>query len=82
MSEEQELVQRRAELLARVVLTRRLNVDVLPLEEKYEKGIDFIAAIRDERVKGFLRLRMRIDALGRCTTKHRFKVKRQARSLP
>ena len=34
--------------------------------------------INSERVKGTLRLRMTIKSLGRCSTKHRFRVKIQA----
>lgn len=49
-----DTVGRRAELLARVVLTRRLNVDILPFDEKRDAGIDFIGVIRDDQVKGFL----------------------------
>jgi hypothetical protein len=49
-----DTVGRRAELLARVALTRRLNVDVLPFDEKRDAGIDFIGVIRNDEVKGFL----------------------------
>ena len=38
--------------------------------------------INSERVKGTLRLRMKIKSLGRCSEKHRFRVKIQASSNP
>ena len=38
--------------------------------------------ITTERVKGTLRLRMKIKSLGRCSEKHRFRVKIQASSNP
>ena len=38
--------------------------------------------INSERVKGTLRLRMKIKGLGRCSEKHRFRVKIQASSNP
>jgi hypothetical protein len=49
-----ELVRHRSELLARVTLTRRLNIDVFPLDEGGKTGIDFLCTIRDEDVPGFL----------------------------
>ncbi len=54
MSTESAMIGERAELLARVALTRRLNVDVHPFADKGETGIDLICTIRDETLKGFL----------------------------
>ena len=54
MSSESAMVGERAELLARVALTRRLNVDVHPFSDKGDIGIDLICTIRDETLKGFL----------------------------
>ncbi len=54
MSPQADMVARRAELLARVVLTRRLNIDVFPLDAGGEMGIDYLGSIRDEKVPGFL----------------------------
>jgi hypothetical protein len=48
------MVGRRSELLARVVLTRRLNIDVFDLDLGSEMGIDFLGSIRDEKVPGVL----------------------------
>ena len=54
MSGESALVSERAELLARVFLTRRMNVEVHDFDSKGERGIDLICTIRDEDVNGFL----------------------------
>jgi hypothetical protein len=54
MSAENAMASERAELLARVALTRRLNVSVHPFDEKSEAGIDLICTIRDDDVRGFL----------------------------
>jgi hypothetical protein len=51
---ESAIVGERAELLARVALTRRLNVDVHPFDEMHATGIDLVCTIRDETVNGFL----------------------------
>jgi hypothetical protein len=51
-----EMIGRRSELLATVVLTRRLNVDVHPLGA-HDQGIDLICTIRPdpgEKLHGFL----------------------------
>jgi hypothetical protein len=48
----------------------------------YRGRLKLRGTINSERVKGTLRLRMRIRSLGRCTTKHRFRVKLQAGSEP
>jgi hypothetical protein len=48
----------------------------------YTGRIKLKGTINSERVKGTLRLRMRIRGFGRCTTKHRFRVKLQAGSEP
>jgi hypothetical protein len=52
-----EMIGRRSELLARVVLTRRLNIDVHPFSDTADAGIDLICTIRpdpDDEVHGFL----------------------------
>jgi hypothetical protein len=54
MSTESMMVGERAELLARVTLTRRLNVSVHPFDEGGEAGLDLICTVRDDNVKGFL----------------------------
>ena len=56
MQVEHELISERAELLAKVFLTRRLNVQVHPFGEKGrpDQGVDFIGTIRHDSVKGFL----------------------------
>jgi hypothetical protein len=54
MSSESAMVGERAELLARVALTRRLNVDVHPFGDNGDTGIDLICTIRDDTMKGFL----------------------------
>jgi hypothetical protein len=48
----------------------------------YRGKVKLKGTINSERVKGTLRLRMRIKSFGRCTTKHRFRVKIQAGSEP
>jgi hypothetical protein len=48
----------------------------------YGGRVKLTGTINSERVKGILRLRMRITSLGRCSTKHRFRVKLQAGSEP
>lgn len=54
MSSEAKMVFQRAELLARVALTKRLNVDVHEFDGGRDTGIDLICTIRDEDIKGFL----------------------------
>jgi hypothetical protein len=54
MSTESALVGERSELLARVALTRRLNIDVLNFGAKSDQGIDMIGTIKDQEVQGFL----------------------------
>ena len=44
--------------------------------------VKLTGTINSERVKGTLRLRLRNKTLGRCSTKHRFRVKTQARPDP
>jgi len=51
------LIAQRSALLATVVLTRRLNIDVHPFGTAGDVGIDLIATIRpdaDEELQGFL----------------------------
>jgi hypothetical protein len=54
MGTENQMIHRRSEMLARVALTRRLNVDVHPFEDPTDHALDLICTIRDERVQGFL----------------------------
>jgi hypothetical protein len=54
MSPENAVVAQRSELLARVFLTRRLNINVHPFGDNNDEGLNFICTIRDDRVKGFL----------------------------
>jgi hypothetical protein len=54
MSTESVMVGERAELLARVALTRRLNVSVHSFGDNGNSGIDLICTVRDDSVKGFL----------------------------
>jgi hypothetical protein len=54
MSHAADMIERRSELLAKVVLTRRLNIDVFRLDEAGEIGIDFLCSIRDEKIRRFL----------------------------
>jgi len=54
MSSKADMIGYRSELLAKVVLTRRLNIDVFPLDQGGEMGIDLLCSIRDEKVPGFL----------------------------
>jgi hypothetical protein len=54
MSNTADLIAHRSELLARVVLTRRLNIDVVPFDEGGEMGLDFLCSLRDEKVRGLL----------------------------
>jgi hypothetical protein len=52
-----QVIERRSELLATVVLTRRLNVDVHPFDAAGDIKIDLIGTIRpapQEELKGFL----------------------------
>ena len=53
MSTQTDLADERALLLARVSLTRRLNVDVHPFEGR-DDGLDLICTVRDNRARGFL----------------------------
>jgi hypothetical protein len=48
------MAQERAELLARVALTRRLNVRVHPFGDKDDVGVNLICTVYDDSVKGFL----------------------------
>jgi hypothetical protein len=54
MSQENQMVGHRSELLARVALTRRLNIDVFDLDTGGEMGIDLLCSIRAPTVPGFL----------------------------
>jgi hypothetical protein len=54
MNAENAMAGERAKLLARVALTRRLNVSVHPFEDKDDVGIDLICTVQDDDVKGFL----------------------------
>lgn len=54
MSQVDQMVGHRSELLARVALTRRLNVDVFNMDTGGEMGIDLLCSIRDSTVPGFL----------------------------
>ncbi|HTU20656.1 MAG TPA: hypothetical protein VMG10_21530 [Gemmataceae bacterium] len=52
-----DLITERSKMLATVVLTRRLNIDVLPFGTVEDMGIDLIGTIRpdeDEPLQGFL----------------------------
>jgi hypothetical protein len=49
-----EIVGHRAELLARLHLTRRLNVDVHRFDEGGTAALDFICTVRSKEVAGFL----------------------------
>src|SRR5947209_4596644 len=54
---ENALIDHRSKLLATVALTRRLNIDVLPIGNKDEMGLDLMCSVRtgdNDRVKGFL----------------------------
>jgi len=51
---ENDLIERRAKLLANVVLTRRLNIDVFSIGTKDLSGLDLLCALHDDRVPGFL----------------------------
>ncbi|MGH7168995.1 MAG: hypothetical protein ACRELG_01790 [Gemmataceae bacterium] len=51
------LITQRSRMLATVVLTRRLNIDVHPFGTAEDMGIDLLATIRpdeDEQLQGFL----------------------------
>jgi hypothetical protein len=48
------MVGHRSELLARVALTRRLNIDVFNMDTGGEMGIDLLCSIRDPTLPGFL----------------------------
>jgi hypothetical protein len=54
MSQVNPMVGRRSELLARVALTRRLNIDVFGFDMGGEMGIDLLCSIRARTVPGFL----------------------------
>ncbi len=54
MSQANQMVGHRSELLARVALTRRLNIDVFDLDMGGEMGLDLVCSIRDPAVPGFL----------------------------
>jgi hypothetical protein len=52
-----DIIANRSRLLAKVVLTRRLNVDVHPFSDANDNGIDLICTIRpdpEDMVQGFL----------------------------
>ena len=48
----------------------------------YRGKLKLKGTVNTERVKGTLRLRMRIRSLGRCTEKHRFRVEKPAGGDP
>lgn len=54
MSPANQMVGHRSELLARVALTRRLNIDVFNMDTGGEMGIDLLCSIRDPTLPGFL----------------------------
>jgi len=54
MNEATEGIGVRAELLAKLHLTRRLNVDVHPFDEGGKAALDFVCTIRSKDVRGFL----------------------------
>ncbi len=54
MSQANQMVGQRSELLARVALTRRLNIDVFNMDAGGQMGIDFLCSIRDSALPGFL----------------------------
>ena len=54
MSQANQMVGRRSELLARVALTRRLNIDVFNMDMGGEMAIDLLCSIRDPTLPGFL----------------------------
>ena len=54
MSQASQMVGHRSELLARVALTRRLNIDVFNMDMGGEMGIDLLCSIRDPTLPGFL----------------------------
>jgi hypothetical protein len=54
MSPAKQMVGHRSELLARVALTRRLNIDVFNMDIGGEMGIDLLCSIRDPALPGFL----------------------------
>jgi hypothetical protein len=54
MSQANQMVGHRSELLARVALTRRLNIDVFNIDMGGEMGIDMLCSIRDPTFPGFL----------------------------
>lgn len=54
MSAANQMVDHRSLLLARVALTRRLNIDVFDFDKGGEMGIGLLCSIRDSSVPGFL----------------------------
>ena len=54
MSEATEGIGLRAELLAKLHLTRRLNVDVHPFDEGGKGTLELVCTIRSKEVRGFL----------------------------
>jgi hypothetical protein len=54
MTQADQMVGHRSELLARVALTRRLNIDVSSMDIGGAMGIDFLCSIRDPTLPGFL----------------------------
>jgi hypothetical protein len=54
MTQVADLVERRSELLAKVVLTRRLDIDVFEFDAGGEMGLDLLCSVRSETVPGFL----------------------------
>lgn len=53
MSPVVEMIGHRSELLAKVVLTRRLNIDVFNLDESGEMALDLLCSIRNEKARAF-----------------------------
>lgn len=54
MSVGQQIIGERAELLARVALTRRMNVAIHSFGDQGDGALDLICTIREDEVKGFL----------------------------
>jgi hypothetical protein len=60
MTQQNALVEQRSELLAKVSLTRRLNINVHPFDDTSEEGLNYICTIRSDRVEGFLPFGVRV----------------------
>jgi len=54
MSTEQAMIGERAELLAKVALTRRMNITVHPFADHRDRDLDLLCTIHENKVKGFL----------------------------